>query len=157
MAPSAERSKAPYPCLRLSSSEREVSRAVGESVARSASLVAEPKAVGEARMLLKGALCDRGTDRHRVQDVLIVASEVVANAIHHGSCRGDRIELEFTLADDRVVLCVRDAGRTRTVPKVLPLGEERDAGRGLAIVARLARWSERVVDGRREVRVEMDL
>ena len=134
-----------------------MSREVGEAVETSASLAAEPKAVGEARRLLRGALRDRGVDPQREQDVLIVVSELVGNAIRHGSRRGDRVELEFELAHDRLVLCVRDAGRTRAVPQVLPLGAERDAGRGLAIVARLARWSERVVNGRREVRAEMDM
>ena len=33
--------------------------------------------------------------------------------------------------------------------------ERRPAGRGLQIVEQLAAWSERVVDGRREVRAEL--
>ena len=123
----------------------------------SASLLAEPKAVGEARKLLRGALGDHGIDRLRVQDALIVTSELVANAIRHGSRQGDRVDLEFKLAQNRLYLCVRDAGRAHAVPQVLPLGAKRDAGRGLAIVSRLAHWSERVVDGRREVRAVMDL
>jgi anti-sigma regulatory factor (Ser/Thr protein kinase) len=134
-----------------------MSREVGESVER-ASLVAEPKAVGEARKLLGDVLSDRGIDRQRVQDVLLVTSELVANAVHHGSCRGDRVELEFQISHHTLTLCVRDAARAgATTPQVQALGGERSAGRGLAIVSRLARWSERVIDGRREVRAEMDL
>ena len=124
---------------------------------RSASLAAEPKSVSEARALLRGALSGSGIDRQRAQDVLLVTSELVENAILHGSRPGDRVEMEFQLAEHRFSLCVRDAGRGAAAPQPLALGAERTAGRGLAIVSRLARWSERVVDGRREVRAEIDL
>jgi anti-sigma regulatory factor (Ser/Thr protein kinase) len=125
-------------------------------VQRSASLAAEPKSVSEARALLRGALRGSGIDRQRARDVLLVTSELVGNAILHGSRPGDRVEVEFQLAEHRLSLCVRDAGRG-AAPQPLALGAERTAGRGLAIVSRLARWSERVVDGRREVRAEIDL
>lgn len=124
---------------------------------RSVSLSAEPRSVGEAREYLRGALCGRGIDRQHVQDVLLVTSELVANAIRHGSRRGDRVELEFQLVDHRLSLCVRNAGHPGTAPQVLAVDTERSTGRGLAIVAHLARWSEHEVDGRREVRAEMDL
>jgi hypothetical protein len=121
----------------------------------SASLVAEPKAVGEARKLLRGALCDRGIDGQRVQDVLIVASELVANAIVHGIRRGDRVELEFKLAHDRIFLCVRDAGRARAVPQVLP--SVRSAMRGVGSrsslasrVGRSASWTDGAKSGPRK-------
>ena len=42
-------------------------------------------------------------------------------------------------------------------PHVYALGAERSSGRGLAIVSRLARWSEHEVGGRREVRAELDV
>jgi len=93
-----------------------------------------------------------------MQDVLIVTSELVSNAIRHGSRRGDSVELEFELVDNRLSVWVRDAGRAAAAaPHVLPPGTEGDGGRGLAIVSRLACWSERLVDGRREVRADMDL
>lgn len=123
---------------------------------RSVSLSADPRAVGEARKQLRGALDGRGVDRQRVQDVLIVTSELVANAVLHGSRRGDRVELAFQVDRHRLSLCVRDAGRGRE-PHALALGAEGTTGRGLAIVSRLARWSEHEVDGGREVRAEMDL
>ena len=123
----------------------------------SVSLSADPKAVGEARRQLRSALCGRGFDRQHVQDVLLVTSELVTNAIRHGSRPGDRLEFEFQLVHHRLSLCVRDAGRARAVPRALAPGAERSSGRGLAIVSRLARWSEHEVGGRREVRAEMDL
>lgn len=134
-----------------------VLRQFGESVTQSASLLAEPKSVGEARRLIRRALCGRGIDRQRVEDVLLVTSELASNAIRHGSSRGDRFELEFRFAHDQLCVCVRDAGRARSGPRALALGPEQGGGRGLAIVSRLARWSEHVVGGQREVCAEMDL
>lgn len=124
---------------------------------RSVSLLADPRSVGEAREQLSGVLCGRGIDRQHVQDALLVTSELVTNAVRHGSCQGDRVDLEVQLVEHRLSLCVRDAGRVGAVPQVLALTAEGSSGRGLAIVSRLARWSEHEVDGRREVRAEMDL
>jgi anti-sigma regulatory factor (Ser/Thr protein kinase) len=123
----------------------------------SLSLSADPKAVGETRRQLRGALCGCGIDEHHVQDALLVTSELVTNAVRHGSRHGDNVELEFRLVDHRLSLCVRDAGRAGAGPQALALTAERSSGRGLAIVSHLARWSERQVDGRREVRAEMEL
>lgn len=124
---------------------------------RSVSLPADAKSVGEARKQLRGALCNRGIDRRHVQDALLVTSELVANAIRHGSRQGDRVELEFQLVDNRLCLCVRDAGHPGAAPHVLAVDADRSTGRGLAIVSHLARWSEHKVGGRREIRAEMDL
>lgn len=124
---------------------------------RSVSLLADPKSVGEARKQLRDALCSRGIDRQHVQDALLVTSELVSNAIHHGSRQGDRVELKFELVDNRLSVCVRDAGHARATPQVLAVDAERSSGRGLAIVSRLAQWSEHKVGGRREVQAEMDL
>jgi anti-sigma regulatory factor (Ser/Thr protein kinase) len=129
----------------------------GEAVEWSVSLSADATAVGEARRQLRGTLCGRGIDRQHVQDALLVTSELVTNAVRHGSCRGDRVEVDFQLVRHRFSLCVRDAGRGPAVPHPRELGTELSTGRGLAIVSRLARWSEREVSGRREVRAEMDL
>jgi anti-sigma regulatory factor (Ser/Thr protein kinase) len=123
----------------------------------SVSLSADPKAVGEARRQLRGALCGCGIDQQHMQDALLVTSELVTNAVCHGSRQGDKVELEFQLVQHRLSLCVRDAGRAGAVPQVLALGAERSSGRGLAIVSRLARWSQHEVGGRCEVRAEMDL
>jgi anti-sigma regulatory factor (Ser/Thr protein kinase) len=123
----------------------------------SVSLSADPKAVAEARRQLRGALCGCGIDQRHMQDALIVTSELVTNAVRHGSHRGDRVELEFQLVKHRLSLCVRDAGRAGAVPQVLARNAERSSGRGLAIVSSLARWSEHEVGGRREVRAELDV
>ena len=92
-----------------------------------------------------------------MQDALLVTSELVTNAVRYGSRPGDHVELEFSLVDHRLSLCVRDAGRAGAGPQVLALTADRSSGRGLAIVSHLARWSEHDVGGRREVRAEMEL
>jgi anti-sigma regulatory factor (Ser/Thr protein kinase) len=133
-----------------------MSRKVVGSVEWSVSLSADAKAVGEARRQLSGTLCGRGIDRQHVQDALLVTSELVTNAVRHGSCQGDRVEVEFQLVQHRFFLCVRDAGRGHAMPHARALGAEHTTGRGLAIVSRLARWSQHEVRGGREVRAEMD-
>ena len=77
----------------------------------SLSLSAEPQAIGEARRHLRGALSGCGIDEQHMQDALLVTSELVTNAVRHGSCQGDRVDLEIQLVDHRLSLCVRDAGR----------------------------------------------
>jgi hypothetical protein len=42
------------------------------------------------------------------------------------------------------------------MPRARPLGAEHTTGRGLAIVSRLARWSQHEVRCGREIRAEMD-
>lgn len=82
----------------------------------SLSLSAEPQAIGEARRHLRGALSGCGIDEQHMQDALLVTSELVTNAVRHGSCQGDRVDLEIQLVDHRLSLCVRDAGRLKPKP-----------------------------------------
>jgi anti-sigma regulatory factor (Ser/Thr protein kinase) len=119
--------------------------------------LAEPASVGVARALLDRDLEGAGIDRARRLDALLVTSELVTNAVTHGCRPGDRIGVEFSLDVRRLRIRVRDAGRARTLPVALTPDEQRPGGRGLAIVDRLAEWSERVVDGRREVCAELTL
>jgi anti-sigma regulatory factor (Ser/Thr protein kinase) len=51
----------------------------------SGSFAAEPQAVSAARGLVAQVLEAAGIDEERGADALLVASELVANAIHHGS------------------------------------------------------------------------
>jgi anti-sigma regulatory factor (Ser/Thr protein kinase) len=120
-----------------------------------ASLPAEQRSVSVARHVLRDLLerCDiRGEQR---RDALLVATELVANAVNHGSHSGDEIDVEFSVERRRVCICVRDRARGRSAPLALTPDESRAAGRGLQIVQQLADWSERIVDGRREVRAEL--
>jgi hypothetical protein len=73
----------------------------------------------------------------------------------HGSRPGDEISLDLSLDGTLLRIAVGDAARGRTGPVALTRDEQRIAGRGLAMVDWLADWSERIVDGRREVRAEL--
>ena len=117
--------------------------------------LAEAAAVAEARALLDLTLSDAGIERGRRFEALLVTSELVTNAVLHGSRPGDQVSIEFSLDDRRLRICVRDPARAPTFPVVLTPDEERGSGRGLSIVDRLAEWSERIVDGQREVRAEL--
>jgi anti-sigma regulatory factor (Ser/Thr protein kinase) len=121
------------------------------------SLRAEPAAVAEARALLDRTLAEAGIEGARRFEALLVTSELVTNAISHGSRPDDRIGIEFKVIGVRLSIRIRDCARGRTMPVALTPDQQRPAGRGLGIVERLAEWSERVVDGQREVLAELDL
>lgn len=122
-----------------------------------ATLQAEPDAVGQARALLARTLEEAGVEGDRRFEALLVASELVTNAVAHGSRPGDAIGLDVTLDGAVLRIAVSDAARGRTTPIALTRDEQRPTGRGLALVDWLAGWSERIVDGRREVTAELSL
>ena len=123
-----------------------------------ASLAADERSVSSARRLLAQILDAAGVLGEPRSHALLVASELVTNAISHGSRTGDEISVEFAVQPRRVRICVRDPIRRGSSTLVaLSPDERRPAGRGLQIVEQLANWSERVVDGRREVRAELAL
>lgn len=123
----------------------------------SVTLPAEPDAAARARALLEHTLAAAGVEASRRFEAVLVTSELVANAVTHGSRPGDEISLEVSLDGTLLRIAVRDAARGRTIPSALTRDEQRLAGRGLAVVDWLAEWSERIVDGRREVRAELTL
>lgn len=116
-----------------------------------ASLAAEPRSVSIARRLLAQLLDARGVRSEQKSNALLVASELVANAIRHGSRPGDEIAVEFAVQPRCVRIRVRDPVRSASAPIALSADERRPSGRGLQIVEQLAEWSERIVHGRREV------
>jgi anti-sigma regulatory factor (Ser/Thr protein kinase) len=126
-------------------------------VEASVTLPAKPEAVARGRALLERTLEAAGVDPDRRFEALLVTSELVANAITHGSQPGDEISLDVSLDGDLLGIAVRDAARGSSTPVALTRDEQRPTGRGLAVVDWLAEWSERIVDGRREVRAELTL
>ena len=122
-----------------------------------ARLRAEPAAVGAARALLDKTLAQAGVEKNRRFEALLVASELVTNAVEHGSRPGDEISVDITVTQALMRIAVRDAARARTVPLALTHDEQRSTGRGLALVDWLSVWSERIIDGRREVCAELAL
>jgi len=129
----------------------------GSAGQASVTLVAEPAAVARARAFLARTLEEAGVEEARRFEALLVTSELVTNAVCHGSRPGDQIRLDVSLKGGRLRIGVRDAARGGSTPVALTPDEQRAAGRGLAMVEWLADWSERIVDGRREVRAELTL
>jgi anti-sigma regulatory factor (Ser/Thr protein kinase) len=122
-----------------------------------ARLAAEAQSVAQARRLVRNVLRGSTAEVQRVHDALLVASELVSNAISHGSRQGDEIDVQFTLVGSTLLLRVVDPARADAVPHLRPRDPTRAAGRGIEIIGQLGRWSERVVDGRRAVQAELDL
>jgi len=91
-------------------------------------------------------------------EALLVLSEVVSNAIAHGSRSDDRVELAWTLAGGHLAVAVRDSARAATAPVVLAGDTTRESGRGLRVLDRLTEsWNERITDGHREVTFSLAL
>ena len=80
------------------------------------SFPADPVSVGRARMLLSDVLERAGVENDMRADALLVASELVTNAISHGSGPGDQIGVQYKLEVGRLRIVVRDAARTRNAP-----------------------------------------
>jgi len=114
-----------------------------------------PESVARARRLLDQFLSGAGVALETRFDAVVVAGELLANAVTHGSRPGDHIEFDYAVGSGAIDLCVRDCARRRSVPVPLTADEQRPSGRGLQIVDRLAVWSERIVGGRREVRARI--
>jgi anti-sigma regulatory factor (Ser/Thr protein kinase) len=102
-------------------------------------------------------LQEAGVEESRRFEALLVTSELVTNALSHGSRPGDEISVDVSLEGERLLIGVRDAARGGSTPVALTPDEQRPSGRGLAMVDWLADWSERIVDGRREVRAELTI
>jgi anti-sigma regulatory factor (Ser/Thr protein kinase) len=83
-------------------------------------LPAEPAAVGRARALLERTLEQAGIEEGRRFEALLVASELVSNAVVHGSEPGDEIGLEVSLEGSRLRIGVRDAAHGATGPVRCP-------------------------------------
>jgi anti-sigma regulatory factor (Ser/Thr protein kinase) len=109
----------------------------GETMtARTLRCAPDTRASPQARMWLRVFLADHGFDDDLTEDVLVVASELVTNAVLHGA--GD-VTIHVDVDASRLRIAVRDAGEDRVrlrAPRVDDL-----TGRGLPLVAYLsARW-----------------
>ena len=118
---------------------------------------ATPAALRDVRRRVAAFLDAHEVDAESSHDALAIAHELAANAVAHGSHEGDEVEVRAELHDERLLIVVTDAARRAGVPVVLSPDEQRERGRGLQLVERLAEWSERIVGGRREVRAELRL
>jgi anti-sigma regulatory factor (Ser/Thr protein kinase) len=79
-------------------------------------------------------------------DAMLVASELVTNAVLHSGCSAaELLEVKAVLASERLVISVQDPGRSGKAAEPMPADDLRPNGWGLRIVEQLAsRWgSER--------------
>jgi anti-sigma regulatory factor (Ser/Thr protein kinase) len=96
-----------------------------------------------ARQTVRKALAGLGVDGQLAEDILLVTSELVSNAVEHGGgC--DRLEIDHD--DDQVTICVYDRNTVRPEPRVAaPLAPR---SRGLRLVNALTPlWGSEACDG----------
>lgn len=95
-----------------------------------------------ARTKLAAFLTLNRTDLCVIDNALIVLSEMIANAVSHGTPDSDgTMEISWKIDGELLELSVRDAGRgTDLRPR--PFDDDSLGGRGLSIISRVAdRWS----------------
>ena len=108
-----------------------------------------PASAGEVRRRLGADLAEAGMPAAVVGDAALVVSELVGNAVRYGRpLPGDVLEVSWSLDEDCLRLRVSDGGGP-SVPMRHEAGPEDVRGRGLAIVAALARdWGvEQISNG----------
>jgi two-component sensor histidine kinase len=99
-------------------------------------LTADVSCLGEGRRFVARTLRDWDADPSRVEEVMLVANELVSNAIVHA--RSAPL-VSLTQAGDELVLRVGDDSRTPPVAQA-PSNDE-SSGRGLLLVEALSdRW-----------------
>jgi anti-sigma regulatory factor (Ser/Thr protein kinase) len=104
---------------------------------------AHPAAVGEARRFLRRALSDAGVDEEVVDVVLLLASEVITNAVIHA-----RSSSEIRVMRLPAAVRVEVADTSKALPERRVFDFESASGRGLAIVdAVAARWGVEAIPG----------
>jgi anti-sigma regulatory factor (Ser/Thr protein kinase) len=102
-------------------------------------LGADVHAAGEARTFVAATLRRWGLGEAHTGDVLLAVSELVSNAVQHGS---GRPRLQLSLVEGRLEIRVRDDGVRRAQRRAHDLLADR--GRGLQIVATVAdTWGQR--------------
>jgi anti-sigma regulatory factor (Ser/Thr protein kinase) len=99
---------------------------------------------------VRGALAELPEESPIIGDAMLVASELVTNAVRHSGCRPDDVlDIAVTRQDEHLLISVRDPGASGRTAQLT----EADAGfggLGLRIVELLAdRWGHERDDGYR--------
>src|SRR5213592_4068454 len=97
-------------------------------------LPAEARALGGLRRQMNELLASAGIAEPSRQEAVLVAHELAANAIEHGSGAKDEIEVQCNLIDDQLRLAVLDNTRGPSVPAAHKPQAEQTHGRGLYLV-----------------------
>jgi anti-sigma regulatory factor (Ser/Thr protein kinase) len=123
-----------------------------------ARLPAEANALGELRRRINELLAGAGVAERDRYSTLLVAHELAANAIEHGSGKEDEIEVECSLAGKQLQLAVLDSSTGSSVPVAQQPEPEQPRGRGLYLVDWLTdSWAETIVRGRRKITATLTL
>lgn len=112
-------------------------REVGVTIVGAMAVRHEPTSAAAVRHAIVADLTARGVDKDSIDEVVLVASELVGNAVRHSRPNSTgTIEVQWELSTSAVVVQVADSDEDAPVPRV-PKPDE-PSGRGLAIVAALA-------------------
>jgi len=118
-------------------------------------LEAHPKSVGEARRRVLGLAEPLVEDRERLGDLRLVLSEVVSNAVRHGSDT-EAIELAVTPKGDYLCVQVTDSGNG-LAPRPRATAPDEDGGWGFFLIEHMTRrWGMTREDSHTRVWFEFD-
>jgi two-component sensor histidine kinase len=111
----------------------------------------DPASAGLVRRSIADDLSARSVTPASIDDVVLVANELVGNAVVHTSVRPDgALAVDWQLEGETVVISVGDG--SPQLPQVRPTTEAETGGRGLTIVAALAaEWGVRRTDEGKQV------
>jgi anti-sigma regulatory factor (Ser/Thr protein kinase) len=97
----------------------------------------DPASAAYVRRYIADDLARRSVSRDCIDDVVLVASELVGNAITHAPAPVDHeLDVSWDLEPDAVVVRVLDG--SRDLPHRQPRDTSHTGGRGLSIVAAIA-------------------
>jgi anti-sigma regulatory factor (Ser/Thr protein kinase) len=118
-----------------------------------------PASAAVARHRLVEGLSALGIRQDVIADAELVITEMVGNAVRHARPLPDgHLRAGWELEDDRVVLRVTDGGADSRPTVVRSQDFEAERGRGLAIVAALARdWGSEQNDRGLQIWAALDL
>jgi two-component sensor histidine kinase len=96
----------------------------------------EPISASVIRRRLAAELVDHRFDEATVHEVMLVATELVGNAVRYGSAEQDDIDVSWNIDGRSVTIVVADLNSSRPQPRQAE--PDAEGGRGLTIVAALA-------------------
>lgn len=118
-----------------------------------------PTSAGEVRRALVAWLQELGSSRAVIQDVQLVATELIANAIRHADpIRSGGLLVRWKSDGDVLTLSVTDGGSVTSQPHTVDAAPDAESGRGLSIVEELClSWKIVSPHGLTDVSVRMAL
>lgn len=111
----------------------------------------EPSSAAVVRRTLAADLAGRGIDADSIDEIVLVASELVGNAVRHTTAPAAAQPLDVTWTVDAAGVTVWVADPSTDVPRPRVPGNSEPGGRGLTIIAAVADdWGvKRLASGKR--------